>query len=118
MRDSKWSHDELKAQYRMEAGKVMSEADGMFTIDGCDIPKKGNDSVGASRQYCGRLGKTDNCQASVMVGYSSALNGYCLLDGRLLDFRISVKSPKRTMPCTMYSPPIKSGWRRRGEARF
>ena len=83
MRDSKWSHDELKAQYRMEAGKVMSEADGMFTIDGCDIPKKGNDSVGVSRQYCGRLGKTDNCQASVMVGYSSALNGYCLLDGRL-----------------------------------
>jgi SRSO17 transposase len=83
MRDSKWSDDELKAQYQMEAGKAMSEPDGMFTIDGCDTPKKGNDSVGVSRQYCGRLGKTDNCQASVMLGYSSASSGYCLLDGRL-----------------------------------
>jgi SRSO17 transposase len=83
MRDSKWNHDELKAQYRIEAAKVMSEPDGMFTLDGCDIPKKGDDSAGVSRQYCGRLGKTDNCQASVMMGYSSTSNGYCLLDGRL-----------------------------------
>jgi hypothetical protein len=32
MRDSKWDHDELKAQYRMEAAQAMSEPDGMITM--------------------------------------------------------------------------------------
>ncbi len=38
--------------------------------------------MGVSRQYCGRLGKVDNCQAGVFVGYVSS-KGHALLDRRL-----------------------------------
>jgi SRSO17 transposase len=51
-------------------------------IDESGFPKQGNDSVGVSRQYCGRLGKVDNCQIGVFLGYTS--NSYrMLLDKRL-----------------------------------
>jgi SRSO17 transposase len=54
----------------------------MITLDGSDFPKKGNESAGVARQHCGSLGKTENCQAGVFVGYSSN-KGYGLLNCRL-----------------------------------
>ncbi|TDA70685.1 MAG: hypothetical protein D9V47_00320 [Clostridia bacterium] len=44
--------------------------------------QKGTHSAGVSRQYCGVMGKTDNCMAGVFVGYSGA-KGYGLVDRRL-----------------------------------
>jgi len=35
------------------------------------VCQKGSHSVGVARQYCGRLGKVDNCQSGVFIGYAS-----------------------------------------------
>ena len=35
-------------------------------------PKAGTHSVGVARQYCGQLGKTDNCQVAVSLSISTA----------------------------------------------
>jgi SRSO17 transposase len=51
-------------------------------IDGSDFAKKGEDSAGVARQYCGELGKVENCQAGVFLGYVSS-KGYTLLDRSL-----------------------------------
>lgn len=40
------------------------------TIDETTFPKRGEKTVGVQRQYCGALGKIDNCVTSVHLGYS------------------------------------------------
>jgi hypothetical protein len=79
---SNWNEDTMKSIHHDIFSANMSEDDGVFTIDGCDFAKKGHESVGVSRQYCGALGKTENCQASVMLGYNGS-EGFGLVDARL-----------------------------------
>ncbi|MDD3851911.1 MAG: IS701 family transposase, partial [Firmicutes bacterium] len=68
--------------YQDRLSSNIADPEGMINTDGCDFPKKGKASVGVHRQYCGSLGKTENCQAGVFVGYSSS-KGYGLVDRRL-----------------------------------
>jgi len=82
MSKSKWDDDGMLSKYQGVLSGLLSHEDGMITGDGTDFPKKGDESVGVARQYCGRLGKIDNCQASVMTGYASA-KGYGLIDYEL-----------------------------------
>jgi SRSO17 transposase len=79
---SEWDHEAMLKEYQKELSELLSDPNGMITGDGCDFPKKGGMSAGVHRQHCGPLGKTDNCQASVMVGYAS-VKGYGLLSGDL-----------------------------------
>jgi SRSO17 transposase len=77
-----WEVEVLAAKHRQEAARTVADEDGVWSLDGSDFPKKGKESVGVARQYCGRLGKIDNCQAGVFLAYSSP-KGYALLDRRL-----------------------------------
>ena len=80
--DGKWDEGGMRGMHQDLLLENISEPDGMITADGCDFPKKGNESVGVARQHGGILGKTENCQASVMIGYSGE-RGYGLIEGRL-----------------------------------
>ena len=76
-----WDESILAQRHKEEAAKTVDDPTGVFSIDGSDFPKKGTESVGVQRQYCGRLGKVDNCQAGVFLAYSSP-KGHALLDRR------------------------------------
>jgi SRSO17 transposase len=82
LKSAPFSDEDLLATYQEILSDTIANDDGMITVDGCDFPKKGKFSVGVARQHCGPLGKTDNCQASVMIGYSG-IDGYGLIDRRL-----------------------------------
>jgi len=82
IKTGKWNTSLMVDIYQTKLSETVSHANGMIMIDGCDIPKKGNNSVGVARQYCGSTGKTDNCQAGVFVGYSSP-RGYGVVDREL-----------------------------------
>jgi len=69
-------------KYHRLINEDMSDSEGVLIFDETGFPKKGKDSVGVSRQYCGSLGKVENCQVGVFVSYASR-HGYALLDKRL-----------------------------------
>jgi SRSO17 transposase len=77
-----WDLEHLAQLHKEETAKTVADPDGVFNVDGSDFQKKGKHSVGVARQYCGRLGKIENCQSGVFLGYSSP-KGYVLLDRRI-----------------------------------
>ena len=77
-----WDDAAILRKHAALVGESLGEADGVLIVDGSDFPKKGKDSAGVSRQYCGATGKVDNCQAAVFVAYASR-RGHTLLDRRL-----------------------------------
>ena len=77
-----WDEGMVLKTYQRLLSEKIAEPEAMITVDDSGFPKKGNETVGVARQYCGQLGKTDNCQDGVFIGYSSSL-GYSLLQTQL-----------------------------------
>jgi SRSO17 transposase len=79
---SDWDHRPLGDELVRQVGEQLGEADGVIVFDPSSFPKSGRSSVGVARQWCGRLGKTDNCQVAVYMGYVSSRE-HALVDTRL-----------------------------------
>jgi len=62
-----WQDAALLRQHWALADETLGEADGVGRVDGSDVPKPGEPSVGVARQWCGRWGKVANGQAGVCV---------------------------------------------------
>ncbi|NJO81408.1 MAG: IS701 family transposase [Blastochloris sp.] len=82
LNESPWDDTAVLEQHWHAVDAELGDPDGMLIVDGSDFPKKGQESVGVQRQYCGQLGKIANCQAGVFVGYAS-VHGTTLLDRRV-----------------------------------
>ena len=74
-----WDDALMLERHQGLLAEAIGEEDGMLNVDSSEIAKKGKESVGVSRQYCGSLGKVENCQSGVFVGYTSRI-GYGLVD--------------------------------------
>lgn len=82
LKDSPWNEGKLLDLYQARLHGHLGDERAVLTVDSSEFPKKGKESVGVARQYCGRLGKVENCQSGVFVGYSSP-KGYGLVSCRL-----------------------------------
>ncbi len=80
--DSTWSDQPFLERHRQAVGAELGTRAGVLLVDTTDMPKQGVHSVGVARQYCGRLGKVENCQAGVFVAYAGE-GGATLVHRRL-----------------------------------
>jgi SRSO17 transposase len=69
--DVPWDHQPLLMTLARQVGSDLGEPDGVIVFDPSAFAKKGTKSVGVARQWCGRLGKVENCQVGVYMAYVS-----------------------------------------------
>ena len=80
--DTNWDEEKILVKYRSMVNDDMGDTDGVLMFDESGFVKKGKDSAGVQRQYCGNIGKVENSQVGVYAAYASR-HGYAFLDKRL-----------------------------------
>src|SRR6476646_3699582 len=71
--DAPWNDEEMLAEVRRQVLPAMQKDSPVvaWIVDDTGFPKQGKHSVGVARQYCGQVGKHDNCQAAVSLSLST-----------------------------------------------
>jgi len=82
--DAGWSDEDVLRQVRDSVLPAMQKHGAIvcWIVDDTGFPKKGNHSVGVTRQYCGQVGKQENCRVAVSLSvatWSSSLPIACRL---------------------------------------
>lgn len=77
-----WDDETLMAELRAHVKEQWADPHAVLVIDPSSFPKKGTQSCGVQRQWCGRLGKVENCQVGVFLFYACR-HGHVGVDRRL-----------------------------------
>ena len=93
-----WDHEPLLEELTRQVATDIGEANAVIVFDPSGFPKHGSESVGVQRQWCGRLGKTDNCQVGIYMGYVTGRE-QVLVDQRLYLSREWIADKKRRQKC-------------------
>lgn len=78
----KWDDEAVMAELRRDVRETLGDERAVLVLDPSGFPKSGTESCGVARQWCGRLGKQDNCQIGVFLIYA-APGGSAPVDRRL-----------------------------------
>lgn len=78
----KWSADEVCDRLKGFSVEELGSEESILILDETSFVKKGQKSAGVGKQYCGRLGKVENCQVGVFLCYSTR-RGSVLIDREL-----------------------------------
>ena len=80
--DSPWDYQAVMDHVASDANALLGGDDSALLLDESGVSKKGKHSVGVARQWCGRLGKVDNCQVGVFAALAKGSDS-CLIDAHL-----------------------------------
>ncbi len=78
----KWQDTAVRTELRDHVVSEIAAPEGVLVIDGSGFHKTGPESCGVARQWCGRLGKIENCQVGVFLAYATP-RGATLVDAEL-----------------------------------
>ncbi|MGA7876969.1 MAG: transposase, partial [Desulfoferrobacter sp.] len=68
--DVVWDTEGMLYRHHELVSEDMGDPDGVVIFDESGFVKKGEDSVGVAKQYCGNVGKVENCQVGVFAAYA------------------------------------------------
>ena len=109
--ESAWSERAVLDHVAQEANRLLGgHADSALPIDESGCPKQGTHSVGVARQWCGQLGKVENCQVGVFAALSRG-TGVTLIDERLFLPEAWTNDPARCQAAGI--PKIQRGFQRK-----
>jgi SRSO17 transposase len=80
--DAEWDDKNIMTKFRSFVNEDLGRPDAALIFDETSFVKKGQDSIGVAKQYCGTIGKVENCQVGVFAAYVSE-NGYSMVDKRI-----------------------------------
>src|SRR5262245_37642263 len=66
-----WDADAVRDELVHYVREHLGDPDGVLVVDETGFLKKGDQSVGVSRQYSGTAGRVENCQIGVFLGYAT-----------------------------------------------
>src|SRR3990172_9576007 len=78
----RWDENLLRDRLQQRVARTRPSDHSVGLIDETSFRKKGMKTPGVQRQYCGNIGKQDNCIVTVHLGYAVD-DFHCLLDGEL-----------------------------------
>lgn len=105
-----WDDGPMRDETCRQIASAMGRPNGVLILDGSGFQKTGPHSVGTQRQYCGRLGKEEQCQVGEFLAYAS--NGSVVLADCQLYLPASwADDKKRRSECHVPSEvTFKKGW--------
>jgi SRSO17 transposase len=107
----KWDDEAVMAELRRHVAEELGDDRAVLVVDATTFPKSGTDSCGVGRQWCGRLGKQENCQRGIFLAYAAAA-GYAPVDRRLYLPRDWAEDPARRAKCHVPEDvEFREGWR-------
>jgi SRSO17 transposase len=68
---ARWDEEQMRWNSHQLIAAEMGDPAGVLMFAETGFVKKGQDSVGVARQYCGSLGKVEHCPGGVLAGYAS-----------------------------------------------
>lgn len=77
-----WDEDGVRDDLRTYVLETLGQDGGIGAIDESAFPKRGKKSAAVKKQYCGRTGRTENCQVGVFLSYITE-RGHALIDRSL-----------------------------------
>ena len=77
-----WDDEVILDKLVKRVAREIGTQNGILILDPTSFPKKGSESVGVQRQWCGRNGKVDNCQVATFLAYVGS-DEFALVDRRL-----------------------------------
>jgi len=79
----RWDQDAVRDLVQRHVAAAHFDANSVGVFDETTFVKKGDQTAGVQHQYCGAVGKQENCVMSVHLSYATPDGFHCLLDGEV-----------------------------------